>query len=128
VLDVTAVRLPAAHAGVALLEALGGSEAPRLAEERVAAALRLAVERAARVALRLAAAAAWAGVGAPPPVGRAAAVVLQPEARGGLVARPEGQAAQAAPPSAAAWVFRRDQALPWPALPPAGPSVRAKES
>jgi hypothetical protein len=137
VLDAAAVRLPAEHGGVAPREAPGGLAALRLAAERVAAVPpqagrvvaavpRPVAERVAGVALRPAEA-ERAGAGAPLQAGRVAAVVPRPEARGGLVQRPEGQAAQA-PPSAAAWVFRRDQALPWPVLPAAAPSGRAKES
>jgi hypothetical protein len=125
VLDAAAVRLPAEHAAVAPREALGGSEVLRPAAARVAGVARrpVAAERAG------AAARPQAGLVAAvvPQAERVAAAVPQPEARGGLAPRPEGQDVQA-PPSAAAWVFRRDQALPWPALPPAAPSVRAKES
>jgi hypothetical protein len=73
---------------------------------------------------------AWAGVAALPPE-----AVRQQEARDAAVPRrgavlraaPDVQVAEprAARPSVAPWVFRRDQALPWPAPQPPARSVRA---
>jgi hypothetical protein len=103
----------------------------------------LPLEELAARARRLAVPAAWDAVEAPRPVAVARAwvgeeAVRQQEARDaaavplrGAVLRavPDARAVEprAAGPSAVPWVFRRDQALPWPAPQPAVRFARAMQ-
>jgi hypothetical protein len=69
---------------------------------------------------------AWVGAAALPPEARDAAVVLL---RGAVLrAVPDARVVEPrAGPLAAPWVFRRDQALPWPAPQPAVRFARAMQ-
>jgi hypothetical protein len=101
----------AGYAGVAPVAAQDAAEAPRQEVE------------------------AWVGAAAPRPeaVARVGAAALQPEAAGRDAAE-EVARRRVAPgeqvvalPSAAPWVFHRDQAPPWPARSPAAPFARARQ-